>query len=81
MELVYPTYAHIDQLMTWFKDEAQVTIWSGPNFRYPFDFASFKYDLKLPPSLLLIDSRSKYSISICSILLARGEMPLRPFSR
>lgn len=52
MELVYPTDAHIAQLMTWFKDEAQVTIWSGPNFRYPFDFASFKYDLKLPPFAL-----------------------------
>lgn len=42
-----PSDGHLTQIMTWFANEAQLKIWSGPNFRYPFDFESFKSDLNL----------------------------------
>ncbi|MFQ3196640.1 MAG: ribosomal protein S18 acetylase RimI-like enzyme [Paraglaciecola sp.] len=42
-----PSDGHITQIMTWFANEAQLKIWSGPNFRYPFYFTSFKSDLNL----------------------------------
>ncbi len=35
------------EMMSWFESEEDLKIWSGPNFRFPFDFASFKQDLKL----------------------------------
>lgn len=33
--------------MSWFSTEEELSIWSGPGFRYPFDLSSFKEDLKL----------------------------------
>ena len=38
---------HIIELMSWFSSEDDLRVWTGPNFRYPFDFSSFKCDLKL----------------------------------
>lgn len=33
-------------MMKWFRTESELSVWS-PNFRYPFDFDSFKEDMKL----------------------------------
>lgn len=37
----------LKELTTWFGDEAKLAEWSGPGFRYPFTFETFKQDLKL----------------------------------
>jgi ribosomal protein S18 acetylase RimI-like enzyme len=33
--------------MSWFSDKDELTMWSGPNFRYPFNLSTFKSDLNL----------------------------------
>ncbi|BAJ02599.1 GNAT family N-acetyltransferase [Shewanella violacea] len=38
---------HVQQMMTWFTDEASLRNWAGPGFRYPFTDTSFIEDLKL----------------------------------
>jgi len=47
MQLVNPSDFHIEQLMTWFSNETELSDWSGPNFRFPYDFTSFSEDLNL----------------------------------
>ncbi len=47
MKLTVPTDQQLVELMSWFSSEEQLTVWSGPNFSYPFDLKSFKRDLKL----------------------------------
>ncbi|MFT6896763.1 MAG: ribosomal protein S18 acetylase RimI-like enzyme [Paraglaciecola sp.] len=66
-----PSDKHIREIMTWFANEDQLKIWSGENFRYPFDFSSFKDDLKLT-------SLNSFSL-LCaqSNLLAFGQYYLR----
>ena len=34
----------LDELMSWFRDAAEVDIWGGPRFRYPFTKATFRKD-------------------------------------
>ena len=34
----------LDELMSWFRDAAEVDIWGGPRFRYPFTKATFQKD-------------------------------------
>ena len=34
----------LDELMSWFHDAAEVDIWGGPRFRFPFTKASFRKD-------------------------------------
>jgi len=45
--LTTPTNTDIQQMSSWFKDEAEMRIWSGPQFRYPFDQVTFKADLSM----------------------------------
>ena len=47
MRLTQPSDEHFIELMSWFSSEDELNLWSGPNFRYPFDLSSFKSDLKL----------------------------------
>jgi len=47
MRLTQPSDENFIQLMSWFSSEDELSIWSGPNFRYPFDLISFKSDLNL----------------------------------
>lgn len=47
MLLTQPSDADFIELMSWFSTEEELSIWSGPGFRYPFDLSSFKEDLKL----------------------------------
>lgn len=35
---------HLVELMSWFTTENELNLWSGPDFRFPFDLNSFKCD-------------------------------------
>ena len=47
MILTTPKDQELAQMSSWFKDEAEMRIWSGPQFRYPFDQVTFKADLSM----------------------------------
>ena len=47
MRLTQPSDANFIELMSWFPTEEELSIWSGPNFRYPFNLKTFKSDLNL----------------------------------
>lgn len=47
MYLTQPSDENLIELMSWFSNEDEVSIWSGPNFRYPFNLNTFKNDLNL----------------------------------
>ncbi|MEO9945427.1 GNAT family N-acetyltransferase [Paraglaciecola sp.] len=71
MRLTQPSDANFIELMSWFSTEEELSIWSGPGFRYPFDLSSFKSDLKL-------DSLKSFSlVSVEGNLLAFGQYYLR----
>jgi len=71
MYLSQPLDEHFIELMTWFSNEAELSIWSGPNFSYPFNLSSFKRDLTL-------DSiKSLALLSNDGALLAFGQYYLR----
>lgn len=60
MELVQATKPHLLEIMTWFTNEIDFLSWSGPNFRYPYDLASFTEDLNLKSlaSFSLVDEQN-----------------------
>lgn len=67
MQLIKPQKKHLFEIMNWFSSEQELTNWSGPNFRYPYDISSFTEDLKL-------DSLSSFVyVSNQSELLAFGQ--------
>ena len=71
MKLTTPTDQQLVELMSWFASEEELTVWSGPNFSYPFDLKSFKRDLKL-------NTLSSFSmVSSEGDLLAFGQYYLR----
>lgn len=71
MRLTQPSDENFIEIMSWFSNEEELSIWSGPNFRYPFDLSSFKSDLKL-------DSLKSFSlVSVEGNLLAFGQYYLR----
>lgn len=71
MRLTQPSNPNFIELMSWFSTEEELSVWSGPDFRYPFDLRSFKSDLKL-------DSLKSFSlISTEGNLLAFGQYYLR----
>lgn len=71
MRLTQPSDEHFIELMSWFSSEDELSTWSGPNFRYPFNLNSFKSDLKL-------NTLTSFSlISSCGDLLAFGQYYLR----
>lgn len=37
--------ADIDQLMDWFPEAADINVWGGPSFRYPFTAETFREDV------------------------------------
>lgn len=47
MQLIEPSESHLLEMMTWFSDEQELSDWSGPNFRYPYNVSTFAADLKL----------------------------------
>ena len=71
MRLTQPSNPNFIELMSWFSTEEELSVWSGPDFRYPFDLSSFKSDLKL-------DSIKSFSlISTEGNLLAFGQYYMR----
>lgn len=42
------TARDLDAIMAWFPDADATRRWGGPNFRYPFDAASFRADCRWP---------------------------------
>ena len=38
----------MDELMTWFPTAADVNVWGGPKFRYPFTRETFRQDCRWP---------------------------------
>lgn len=71
MRLIEPCPSHIENLMAWFSCEHELKDWTGPNFRYPYDFVSFCADLNLDSvkAFSLVDDKSN--------LLAFGQYYLR----
>ncbi|GHG75072.1 hypothetical protein GCM10010919_29040 [Alishewanella longhuensis] len=71
MRLIKPCKTHIEDLMKWFSCEQELRDWTGPNFRYPYDFVSFSADLNLDllKAFSLVDDKSN--------LLAFGQYYLR----
>ncbi len=71
MRLTRPSDQDLIELMSWFLNKDELNIWSGPNFRYPFDQSTFKSDLNLNTlkSFSLISSEGE--------LLAFGQYYLR----
>lgn len=47
MQLITPKKEHLQQVMTWFPDQASFDLWAGHNFRYPYTELSFTEDLKM----------------------------------
>lgn len=43
-QLVEASDRDLDELMTWFNDAAEVDIWGGPRFRFPFTKSTFRKD-------------------------------------
>lgn len=72
MQLTQPLENHLLTLMTWFTSEQALTSWSGPNFRYPYDYASFVDDLKLG-TLNSFVLTAENSTSTSNELLAFGQ--------
>ena len=42
------TDADFDQLMAWFPTAESLSVWSGPNFRFPFTGETFREDCRWP---------------------------------
>jgi ribosomal protein S18 acetylase RimI-like enzyme len=47
MYLTQPSNDHLIEVMSWFTTEEALSLWSGPNFRFPLHLDTFKQDLKL----------------------------------
>ena len=61
MTLIQATDQHLTELMSWFSNEEELSIWSGPNCRFPFDVTSFKHDIKFESlkSFVLMSNENK----------------------
>ncbi len=47
MQLIQPQESHFLQMLNWFENEKSLREWAGPDFRFPFNLASFTDDLQL----------------------------------
>ena len=71
MQLIPATSIHIKEIMTWFTSESDLSIWSGPNFRYPYTLETFQQDLQL-------DQLNSFAlVSLEGELMAFGQFYLR----
>jgi ribosomal protein S18 acetylase RimI-like enzyme len=56
IRLVPVTRRHLGELMGWFPDARSCAAWAGPEFRYPYDEATFREDIRLDlPSHSLVE--------------------------
>jgi len=62
MKLINANDSHIKEMMNWFSNEQSLSLWSGPNFSFPFTFESFKRDLKVDDlsSFTLVDNKGSF---------------------
>ncbi|PWQ97764.1 GNAT family N-acetyltransferase [Leucothrix arctica] len=62
MKFIQPLESHLLEMMSWFSSEKELTDWSGPNFRYPYDKSSFIEDLKISTlsSFSLVSNESSF---------------------
>ncbi|MDN3377328.1 MULTISPECIES: GNAT family N-acetyltransferase [unclassified Pseudoalteromonas] len=62
MQLIPPQESHLVQMLNWFESEKALREWAGPDFRFPFDLASFTDDLQLNTlnSLVLISTEGEF---------------------
>ena len=62
MQLILPLESQLVEMMSWFSSEQELTDWSGPNFRYPYDISTFVEDLKLSElsSFALVSNASDF---------------------
>lgn len=58
MRLARADDAHLERLRGWFRDARATKQWGGPQFRYPFDEASFRQDTRIDEldSFVLLDA-------------------------
>lgn len=47
MNLIKFDKLHLAEIMEWFPDKESISIWGGPNFRFPYSDQSFMSDLDL----------------------------------
>ena len=47
MQLTKTLTPHIIELMSWFLNGEELTDWSGPDFRYPYNLTTFREDLSM----------------------------------
>lgn len=57
-QLVSASIAHVEELMSWFRNREAVSSWGGPPFRYPFSRESFLEDVYWDrmPTFVLLDT-------------------------
>ena len=57
-QLVSASIAHVEELMSWFRDREAVANWGGSPFRYPFSRESFLEDVHWDrmPTFVLLDT-------------------------
>lgn len=73
--LTDPITEHLQEMMTWFNSEAELSEWAGPAFRYPFDQCSFTEDLNLAKldSFSMLKELQKGMLNQRQELLAFGQ--------
>lgn len=74
MNLLEPTQELIQEMMSWINDERELSVWAGPNFRYPFTLKSFTEDLQLGElSSYCLSSSDVKAANDADALLAFGQ--------
>jgi len=87
MRIATPINQHITELMSWFHNENELKIWSGPNFRYPFNEESFTEDIsikRLDSFSLISEKNELIGFGQCYLRLARchlGRLVVSPKHR
>ena len=87
MRISTPTNKHIIELMSWFHNENELKIWSGPNFRYPFNEETFTEDLsikRLDSFSLISEKNELIGFGQCYLRLGRchlGRLVVSPKQR
>lgn len=71
MQLIPAQTVHVKEIMSWFRNESELSSWSGPNFRYPYTLETFQQDLQLNKL------NSFALVSLDNKLMAFGQFYLR----
>jgi ribosomal protein S18 acetylase RimI-like enzyme len=66
--------AQLPELMAWFADARELHVWGGPEFRFPFDAASFRADSKvdsIDSFALVAEGKSLAAFGQCYLRVGR----------